>query len=124
VLYVRGQEDGSEEITQSCAIMEGSNIKAIVLFNAFHASTSKVLANSLEIMYPLYGSVEKPWVQGGVMKLYGFRQPQGKGEWGIYSQTKKSDWLNKNGPSALQLHWMAEGVAKIMNTTLEEKFQS
>jgi hypothetical protein len=74
-------------------------------------------------MYPLSGSVERPRIQGGTMKLYGFRQPQGKGQWGIYSQTKRSNWLNKNGPSALQLHWMSEGVAKIMNTSLKENFQ-
>jgi hypothetical protein len=45
VLYVRSEDDGNEEITQSCVIMEGSSIKAIVLFDAFHASTSKVIAN-------------------------------------------------------------------------------
>jgi hypothetical protein len=104
--------------------MEGTSIKAIVLFDAFHVSTSEMIVSSLGIIYPLSGSVERPGVQGGTMKLYGFRQLQGKGEWIIYSQTKRSDWLNKNGPTALQLHWMVEGVAKIMNTILKENFQS
>jgi hypothetical protein len=71
--------------------MEGTSIKAIVLFDAFHVSTSEMIVSSLGIIYPLSGSVERPGVQGGTMKLYGFRQLQGKGEWIIYSQTKRSD---------------------------------
>jgi hypothetical protein len=89
VLYVRNGQHDLQEITQSCVIMEGLKIKALIVFDAFHASTSRMIANSLYIMYPLSGTVERSGVDGGDMKLYGFRQPQGKGEWGIYSQTKR-----------------------------------
>jgi hypothetical protein len=37
-----------------------------------------VLVNSLEIMYLLSGSVEKPRLQGGIMKLYGFQPLKAK----------------------------------------------
>jgi hypothetical protein len=124
VFFVRDQQHDLQEITESCVIMEELQIKAIILFDAFHASTSRMIANSLDIMYPLSGTVERPGVDGGDMKLYGFWVPQGKGEWGIYSQTKRSTWLNKNGPSALQLHWMAEGIAKIINSTLKINLRS
>ena len=80
MLYVRGQEDGKWRNYTIMYYNVRINIKAIVLFDAFHTSTSKILANSLKIMYPLFDSIERLGVQGGVIKLYGFQQPQGKDE--------------------------------------------
>jgi hypothetical protein len=64
VFFVRDQQHDLQEITESCVIMEELQIKAIILFDAFHASTSRMIANSLNIMYPLSDTVERPGVDG------------------------------------------------------------
>jgi hypothetical protein len=59
-------------MTYSCVVMKEVKIKALVLFDVFYVSTSRMIVKSLDIMYPLSDTVEKLKVDRGDMKLYGF----------------------------------------------------